>query len=264
MNISRIRTIIDKEWAEVFKNRLVLFTVAFLPIIFTLLPLVIFYATSRGGPGAGDLADLPPSFAQLCSTVGATDCLQIYILNEFLLLFMFMPLIIPISIAAYSIVGEKTTRSLEPLLATPISTEELLTAKGLAAVLPAILACWTGFAVFVIGLPLVGASSAVLQVVLGPVWLLSVLGVGPLIAIMAVVFATMISSRVNDPRVAEQVSAVLVVPLIAVLFGQLAGLVVLSATTVLIAMAVMVVIDIALVYLAARLFQREVILTRWK
>ena len=27
---------------------------------------------------------------------------------------------------AYSIVGEKTTRSLEPLLATPISTAELL------------------------------------------------------------------------------------------------------------------------------------------
>ena len=36
----KIWTIISKEWAEVFKNRLVLFTVAFLPIILTALPLV--------------------------------------------------------------------------------------------------------------------------------------------------------------------------------------------------------------------------------
>ena len=69
--------------------------------------------------------------------------MQIYLINEFLLLFMMMPLIIPITIAAYSIVGEKTTRSLEPLLATPITTAELLIGKGLAAAIPAIAATWS-------------------------------------------------------------------------------------------------------------------------
>lgn len=264
MNRLRIQTIIDKEWAEVFKNKLVLFTVGFLPIIFTLLPLGILYATGVGDPSSSDLADLPPTFRAACGDVSGIECLQVYILNEFLLLFMMMPLIIPVSIAAYSIVGEKTTRSLEPLLATPISTIELLTAKGLAAAIPAIVATWGGFAIFVIGLPLVGAGPAVLRTVLGPVWLLAVLVIGPLMSVLAVVFAIMVSSRVSDPRVAEQTSAVIIVPLLAVLFGQLAGLIVLNVTFMLVTIVLLAAIDVAMVYLGARLFQREVILTRWK
>ena len=33
--MNKILTIIDKEWAEVFKNRVVLFTVVLLPLVFT-------------------------------------------------------------------------------------------------------------------------------------------------------------------------------------------------------------------------------------
>ena len=43
--MDRIRAIIKKEWREVFKNRFVLFTVAFLPMMMTALPLVILYFT---------------------------------------------------------------------------------------------------------------------------------------------------------------------------------------------------------------------------
>src|SRR5690349_21725657 len=101
MNLPRIRTVIDKEWAEVFKNRLVLFMVGFLPLILTRLPLGIVYTATRGGGLNGsDLADLPPSFAQLCGDITPGECLQVYLLNQFLLLFMLMPLIIPVSIAA--------------------------------------------------------------------------------------------------------------------------------------------------------------------
>jgi hypothetical protein len=42
--MDKIKTIIDKEWAEVFKNKLVLFSVAFLPIILTALPLITVYS----------------------------------------------------------------------------------------------------------------------------------------------------------------------------------------------------------------------------
>ncbi|MCC7361809.1 MAG: ABC transporter permease subunit [Anaerolineales bacterium] len=264
MNLPRVRTVIDKEWAEVFKNKLVLFTVGFLPLIFTALPLGIFYVTSHSAPNTGDLADLPASFQAMCAGAGPADCLQLYLLNEFLLLFMMMPLIIPVSIAAYSIVGEKTTRSLEPLLATPISTIELLTAKGLAAALPAIAATWAGFTVFLIGLPLVGGGAIVVRQVLSPVWLLAIFVISPLMSVLAVVFALMVSSRASDPRVAEQTAAVIIAPLLAVLFGQLAGVIVLNVTFMLVAIVLLALIDLAMVYLGARLFQRENILTRWK
>ena len=194
----------------------------------------------------------------------AGECMQYFILNEFLILFMVMPLIIPVSIAAYSIVGEKTTRSLEPLLATPISTAELLLGKSLAAVVPAVLATWIGFLVFAFGAPLAGAGPAVARQLFSPVWLLAVFVIGPLIGVLAVNFAIMISSRVNDPRVAEQTSAVIIVPLLAVLFGQLAGVVILNLTFMLVGIAVLVLIDIGVSLLGIRLFQRETILTKWK
>ena len=262
--MKHIRTIIAKEWAEVFKNRMVFFTIVFMPLLFTALPLIMLTFTQGAAIPEGGSADIPPMFASDCGTMNANDCMQAYLINQFLVLYMMMPLIIPITIAAYSIVGEKTTRSLEPLLATPVTTEELLAGKALAAAIPAIGATWVCFAVFVLLIPVTGASQIVQRYVLGPTWLMGVLVVGPLMAIAAVNFAVIVSSRVNDPRVAEQLAAVLIVPVLALLFGQVAGLLVINLQLMLIVIAVLIVLDIALIYLGARLFQRETILTRWK
>jgi ABC-2 type transport system permease protein len=262
--MKHIRTIISKEWAEVFKNRMVFFTIVFMPLLFTALPLIMLSLTRGTAIADGGTADVPAMFASICGSMNANDCMQAYLINQFLVLYMMMPLIIPITIAAYSIVGEKTTRSLEPLLATPVTTEELLTGKALAAALPAIGATWLCFLVFVLLIPVTGASSAVQSYVLGPTWLIGVFVVGPLMAIAAVNFAIIVSSRVNDPRVAEQLAAILIVPVIALLFGQVAGLLVINLQLMLIVIAILIVLDIALVYLGARLFQRETILTRWK
>jgi ABC-2 type transport system permease protein len=74
----------------------------------------------------------------------------------------------------------------------------------------------------------------------------------------------MISSRVSDPRVAEQVSMVIIVPVLAGFFGQMAGLFVLNKQVISVVAVVMLALDALLVYLATRVFQRESILTRWK
>lgn len=261
--MERILTIIDKEWSEVFKNRLVLFTVIFLPVLLTALPLVVLYVTNAVG-GDSSVSDLPPSMLQACGSLPAADCFQLYLLNQFLLIFMMMPLIIPVAIAAYSIVGEKTTHSLEPLLATPIKTTELLFGKGLAAALPGILATWVCFFIFLILAPVVGARPAVVLSLLNGIWLLAILVVGPLMSVMAVNFAVIVSSRVNDPRAAEQLSAVVIVPLLATVFAQIAGKLVLNLAFMLTAIGIILIIDIGLIYLGARLFQRETILTKWK
>ncbi len=52
--MNKIKTIIRKEWAEVFKNRMVIFTVAFLPLLMTAIPLAIIYGT-RGTATRSDL-----------------------------------------------------------------------------------------------------------------------------------------------------------------------------------------------------------------
>jgi ABC-2 type transport system permease protein len=263
--IKHIRTIIDKEWSEVFKNRMVIFTIVLLPLIFTALPLVMLGVMGGvAGEMEGTSADVPLQFQSACAGLSAGECVQIYLVNEFLILFMLMPVIIPVTIAAYSIVGEKTTRSLEPLLATPITTVELLAGKGLAAAIPAIIASWGSFGLFLLMLPVIGVSKSVIGYIAGPTWLLAVLVIGPLMSIAAVNFAIYVSSRVNDPRVAEQISTVIIVPIMLVLFAQLAGLITLNVTFMIIAIIIIALIDVGMIYLGASIFDRESILTRWK
>ncbi len=267
--MKKIKTIVRKEWAEVFKNRMVVFTVAFLPLLMTAIPLGIIYGTRSSTSAIGGDATssgLPSGMTQsMCpSGLSGSDCFQVFMVSQFMMLFMLVPVAIPVTIAAYSIVGEKTTRSLEPLLATPITTVELLIGKCLAAVIPAIIATYGAFGVFALGTWIIVANKTLLVALLDVRWLIAIFLVGPLLAVMAVTFSLMISSRVNDPRVAEQVSMVVIVPVLAGFFGQVAGLFVLNKQIISIVAMVMLVLDAILLYLTTRVFQREQILTRWK
>ena len=261
--MNKIQTIIDKEWAEVFKNRVVLFTVVFLPLFFTVLPLVILYAMGSNS-GNSDVVDMPPQFARMCGNLTGTACTQVFTVNQFMMLFMMLPLAIPVAISAYSIVGEKTTRCLEPLLATPITTIELILGKGLAAAIPAIAATWAGFGIFAAAARFLVTNPAVYIRILDPMWLIAVIVVGPLMAVAAVNVSIIVSSRVSDPRTAEQVSMVIIVPLLGLFFGQMAGLFLLDTRLILATAVVLVLVDIGLVYLGVGMFQRETILTKWK
>jgi ABC-2 type transport system permease protein len=260
----RIRTIIDKEWAEVFKNRLVLITVVALPLLFMIMPLVQLAATRN--VDASRMSNAPASVVSLCQLQGLTDneCMQAFLVNQFMLLFLLLPLAIPVTIASYSIVGEKTTRSLEPLLATPTSTTEIILGKGLAAVIPAIAATWISFVIFLIGARFFVVSDRVYSVIMNPMWLAAMAIVAPLMTVFSVNVAIVISSRVNDPRAAEQLGMIVMIPLLGLFFAQILGVVALNLTSMLFFGVVLLALDTGLVALGAKLFQREAILTRWK
>ena len=72
-----IRTIIDKEWAEVFRTRMVIFTVGFMPLIFTILPLVMLSVMGGAvGDMNGSTADVEAFLAN--AAAGSGECMQIY------------------------------------------------------------------------------------------------------------------------------------------------------------------------------------------
>lgn len=256
-------TIIDKEWAEVFKNRAVLFTVLFMPVIFTALPLVILAAMRMDGELSRDMVDMPAMFARTCGDLQPGECIHFFMLNQFMILFMILPAAIPISIAAYSIAGEKAAHSLEPLLATPITTLELMLAKCLASAIPAVAATWFCFAVFLALMPFIGMTGAVIDMAAG-IWVIAVGVVGPLIAVQAVMLALIVSTRVNDPRAAQQISMVVILPIMVLIFGQLGGWLIIDRSLMWTASLIMLIIDVALLFISADLFERETILTRWK
>jgi ABC-2 type transport system permease protein len=264
--MKKIKTIIRKEWAEIFKNRMVIFTVAFLPLIMAAIPLGMLFAM-RGTSGSSGIDSLPPEVAEAiqCPTgLSSGQCFQVYMISQFMMMFMLIPVAIPMTIAAYSIVGEKTTRSLEPLLATPITTLELLAGKCLGAVVPAILATFAAFGIFAGGAWLAVENKSMLAALFDLRWLIAIFVVGPLLALMAVAFGLMVSSRVNDPRVAEQLSIIIILPVMLAIIGQFAGWFFLNATIIAWTAAALLLLDMFLISLAVNVFQREAILTRWK
>ncbi len=91
--MNKIKTIIRKEWAEVFKNRMVLFTVAFLPLLLTAIPIVILISMRGEVSGMqGVASDMPAQFNAFCpANLTQGECFQVYLVSQFMIMFMILP-----------------------------------------------------------------------------------------------------------------------------------------------------------------------------
>ena len=184
-------------------------------------------------------------------------------LNAFLFFFMIYTGALPATIASYSLVGEKVERSLEPLLATPATDSEILLGKGIAALVPPLVAIWAGMAI------LMAYCDAVTRATLGylyfPNWMavLTVFGVAPLLAVMAVGFSVLWSARVSDVRTAQQLSALAAIPGAGLYIGLVSGAFTLDLVTLAVICGALAAVDAGLAAAARATFHREEILTRW-
>lgn len=250
---------------ELIRQRSLVLSIIVLPLIFTIMPIVVF--GSIGGIQDDDTEELGTALRManvLMSGMNEVELGQAIVGQQFALFFLLIPMIIPTSIAAYSIVGEKTRRTLEPLLAAPISTWELLVGKSMAAFIPTMVLTWLSGLVFIIGVQVMAVTPQVAAAVLSPGWLMMFFACTPMIALIGIAFTVIISSRVNDPRTAQQLSGLLIIPFMLLVFGQLLGIVVLTPPFILGISLVLLVIAAMVIRIAVWMFQRETILTRWR
>jgi ABC-2 type transport system permease protein len=189
--------------------------------------------------------------------------IQAYVFQYFLVMLVLGPITSAMSVAASSVISEKQARTLEPLLVTPITTFELLGGKLLGALVPA-LALTVISLVLYLGVIAVVAADGVVGVLLGPRTLGVMFLIGPLAAMVALLLAICVSSRVNDARTAQQLGVFVILPIPALLLGQIFGGIELTIPVILWIALALLVVNAALMWLAITLFNRETILTRWK
>jgi ABC-2 type transport system permease protein len=195
--------------------------------------------------------------------VDPEGAIQGFVFQQFLILLVLSPVAASMSSAAFSIIGEKQARTLEPLLATPISTTELLAAKILGSFVPAVALSLVTFAGYITAVALV-AAPGVYRALLTPAALVVVLLVGPLAALLALQMAVCVSSRVNDARSAQQIGALVVLPIAGLLVAQVVGSLVLTAWVAFGIAAGLMVLNLIVLRIGVVLFDRESILTRWR
>jgi ABC-2 type transport system permease protein len=245
MRLSKSWIIATKDLKSFIRKRTIIYTVALLPLLLSVLfPVILEISTRKsGGVSASVLPTLLPAFA---------------------FFYVIIPAIIPTPIASYSIVGEKIEKSLEPLLATPTTDGEILLGKSIAAFLPAIVATYVGAAIFMTLIDSVTYGK--LHYLYYPNWGfgLILLVLAPLAATLSVEMSVIVSSRVSDVRTASQLGSLTILPFMGIYLASEIGLITLDTNNLLIVAVILAAAALVLFRVSTATFRREEILTKWK
>lgn len=185
-------------------------------------------------------------------------------LNAFSFWFVIGAASLPAGIASYSIVGEKIQKSLEPLLATPMSDSEILLGKCIASFVPPIAAIYASSLIYMI------LMDAITRTGLGYLYYpnlafgIILLLLAPLASILTIELTVILSARANDVRTVQQFTGALFFPFLIIYVMTEIGVIELNTINLVIMSGIFLLADLLLFYLSTKTFKREEILTRWK
>jgi ABC-type Na+ efflux pump permease subunit len=190
VSFRRVRAIYRKELREFRRVTSVVVTMAIIPLLFLVQPLVVVF---------GLRADASSGLSR--------EHLLLYLLG--------IPALVPALIAAYAVVGERQQGTLEPVLTTPVRRGEFLLGKALASLVPSVVVAYAVYAVFVVTVALF-ADHAVAGALLQWQQILAQVVFTPLIAAWSIWIGMGISAKTNDIRVSQQLGLLATLPTVVV------------------------------------------------
>lgn len=257
-----VKAVCLREWREALGNKLLVGMTLLPPVVILMAGIVAVGAAAANPPSERDVQALYAA-APAVQGLDPKEAIQGFIATYFLILFMLIPTVVPLTMAIYSVIGEKAARTLEPLLAAPVGVGELLFAKSLASTIPSVIVTWLAYTIYLVSVDALGSRAAV-NAVIAPRWMLAIIVMVPLLTLLSVNLGILISTRVNDVRVAQQIGGLVVVPVVGLGIAQVTGRVVLDNTAFIQFTLLLTAIDVAVFWLAKLAFQRENILSRWR
>ena len=272
MRFQRAVLVFKKDFREISRNWQVILPIAVIPFMFAvLLPVVIMLIPN--------LVDMPMSsfggIEELIKTlpsnvrdelIGMTDqqiFAYVMILYFFAPFFLIIPLMASSVIASDSFAGEKERKTIEALLATPLSDSELFLGKILVSFIPSMMVTTISFAIYSIVVDLLSFTILDGRLLLPNLaWILLIFGLAPTVALASIGLTVMISAKVKGFREAQQISVILLIPILGLIFAQVTGALFFGPTVILILIALFSVVDLLVFNIGVKLFGREEILTK--
>jgi ABC-2 type transport system permease protein len=253
--------IFKKEIKEVLKSRGIWVPSIVLSLIFAvIMPIAL-------SVGSGSLLK-DPDTAKLLSRILAGNepftALVMFLSKQLLVFLLLVPAMIPSLIAPTSITLEKESRTLEPLLATPIKTSELLLGKTLTSIIPAFVISTFNFILLSVTIDIVSFSKLGYLLLPNTEWLIIAFILSPAISFIITMVSITISSKTTDIKAAQGIGSAVILPIYAIIGMQIGGLFVLNSVYLLIASLVLIALCPVFLKIAIRVFDREHILTKWK
>jgi ABC-type Na+ efflux pump permease subunit len=274
MNLSLIRTVAEKDLKEVQQNKGAWVTATIVPVVFLIvLPLILILLPGTVGLPMEKLfaADSPatlmmknvPSLADQLAGLNELQSWVVLTTGSMLApFFLIMPLMFASIVGAESFAGEKERKTLEALIYTPATDTELFLGKVAASVVPAVLLAWVSFAIYIVVVNVAGWH------IMGRIWFPTpqwwplMLWVTPAVATLSMALTVLISARVSTFMEAYQMSGSLVVLVLALVAGQVTGVLYLSVGIALLVGLVIWLISAVLLWFGVHTFSRTALLAR--
>ncbi len=178
-------------------------------------------------------------------------------LIPFLLMIVgFFPISFSLVIALETFVGEKERYSLEPLLATPLTNQELYWGKTMAAMIPPVLAAYLGLIVYLVGL-YIGIGWLP-----DPQLLILIVLLTTAEALVMVSGAVVISSQTTSVRAANILASFIIIPMTLLVQAESFIMFWANYPPLWWIVAALIAIDAVLVRMGMRIFNREELLGR--
>ena len=273
MNTRAILAIVRKDLKVAVQNKGVVLPIVLLPlIIFVIMPWVMVYVQTLSNASAASISNMDEVFARMPS--GLLTELSAYTHDQQLIVFMLvymlaplfliLPLMVSSVLAADSFAGEKERKTLEALLYTPTTDRELFTAKLLGGWTAAVVVAILSFVLYA-----VVANAAAWQSI-GHIffpnwmWVALVFWVTPAVAGLGLVVMVFVSVRAQGFQDAYQTGGLIVLPILALMIGQISGVMYFSLGVVLLVGLVIWLLDLVLLWFASKSFRRGELMTRFE
>lgn len=261
-SLRRVRAVLWKDLLELRKNPGMLWSMLALPAVIVAVPIAV-VRTYVANPGDPALRAMALYYDVAADTAHAARFLVDKVLADWFVLYLVMPVFVPILISSHAVAGEKEKRTLEPLLSAPITPLELVVGKSLASLIPSMALCLLAFLALCVGVDVVAWPLTQALLLPNAMWSFGVLVIAPLFAFFGNGVAVLISARVGDSRLAQQLSGLFVLPLVGLAAGQFGGLLRAGPGYYALLGAFVLLLDVAILFAARRLFDRERLMARW-
>jgi ABC-2 type transport system permease protein len=276
MNWRAIRAIMRKDLRVALKSRAVVLPMIIVPLILigllpaavTLIPQILQNAEIQLPTNDFDdllavLGQMPTALqAELADYTPEQAVVVLALTYLFAPLYLILPLMVSSVLAADSFAGEKERKTLEALLYSPTTERELLLGKVLASWLAGVGIAFGGFIFYAVivnatAWPIVGRLFFP-----NAMWLLLVFWVAPAVAGLSLGATVLVSARVNTFQEAYQLGGLVVLPVIALMIGQISGLFYFHVGFVALLGLVLWLVNGLLFLLSSRTFRRSQLLAK--
>lgn len=239
LDATRVGAVIHKELRDYRRNRAIFLTMTIMPFLFLALPIVDIF-----------LIKASSSSTALDKRLGLS-----------LLYMLLIPVVVPATLAAYTVVGEREQGTLEPLLTTPIRREEFIAGKAAAVLIPSVAIAYAEFGIFLAAVRLF-ANPVVASAIFHqrPVLLAQILFT-PLLAGWAIWVGMAVSARSSDVRVAQQLGTFASLPPVGLAALMSFGVIHPTFRVALVIAAALLAIDVMALRLVSAIFDRERLVT---